>query len=198
MPLSADAAPSSRPVFLPDITTTTLSLMLLGFKDTMDINCDEKQLHLPIELLIYICGFLQKPSDACAARLVNRAFCTAATLMITDLWHLPSLLFVNPHPSFEPKPYEEFLIDPYNQGRWIEKPVTIWTWMHLPTSVTLEDTESSSGRRFAQLLCAPDDGPRWTNYYVSYNRYGRKGVSWGRAHEFSNLFCIVIREFASC
>jgi hypothetical protein len=164
---------------------------------TMDFNFDGRQLHLPIELIIYICSFLENASDACAARLVNRTFCTAATPMITDIWHSPSLLFTKAPLFSDTLAYNGSGIDPNNRSRWVEQPVTIWTWLSIPSSVTLEDEESSAGKRFAELLCAPDK--TWNDYkHLSFHRYGRKAVSWGRGQERPNLFCVVIRELLVC
>ena len=159
----------------------------------MDFTFDERRVYLPLELIIYICGFLENTSDACAARLVNRTFHTAATPMITDMWRSPSLLFTKADLSSDTVGYEGSGIDPNNRRRWVEKPVTLWTWLHIPVAVTLEDRESDVGKKFAELLCAPD---RTRNDYehLSFQRFGRKAVSWGRMHEAKHLFCIVIRE----
>ena len=154
----------------------------------MDLKFDERLIHVPPELISVICGFLDNVSDICAARLANRSFCAAATPWITDMWHSPSLLFVKANFSAETQAYGCSGVDLGMRPRWIATPVTVWTWLEIPSDTRLENENDPAGRRFAELLTAPH-GER-----EAFHKYGRKALSWGRMHEHPNVFCIVTRK----
>ena len=159
----------------------------------MDFTFNGRRLHLPLELITHICSFLESTSDACAARLTNRVFDAAATPLITDVWNSRSILFVKPNLSANSRPYNGIEIDPNNRPRWVEKPITIWTWLIIPAGIPLENGESIVGKEFVRLLCAPDED--LSDYARhSFEQYGRKAVSWGRMQESPDLFCIITRK----
>ncbi len=89
-------------------------------------------------------------------------------------------------------------IDPDSRPLWVEKPVTLWTWLNIPASITLEDGKSAVGEQFGRLLCAPDGFVFSHTRRRSFHLYGRKALSWGRVQEKPDVFCIITRMFASC
>ena len=179
--------------FLLSTPSTRPSIITTRTRPTMDLTFDGRCLHLPLELVSHICSFLENASDACAVRLTNRLFCAAATPLITDVWDSPSLLFTKPNPTTASQTYAGSDIDPQNRPRWVEKPITIWTWLSIPSDVTLEDGKTAVGERLAGFLNAPDKS-RSDYSQRSFRKYGRKAVCWGRMQERPELFCIIMRK----
>lgn len=161
----------------------------------MDLYFSHHKLHLPLEIIRYICSLIDQVSDICAARLVNRAFSAAATPFITDIWDSPSILFRRPDAATSTCISDSTSIDPENRSRWVKKPLTIWTWLNVPSQVLLEDEYGDIGKQFVDVILAPDVA--WDDTYerLAFHRFGRKAVSWGRINQFSSSFCIVTRTF---
>lgn len=165
----------------------------------MDFNFNGRSLHLPRELVDHICGFLEYPSEPSylfSARLVNRSFYEAATSLITHTWDCPSELFVPPAAHLGwPSRFMGTILDK-NKASWVPNPVTLWTWLRIPTSVTLEDNESEVGIRFVEALIAPaelEEGP-YDYRLIDKQAYARKAISWGRMDEDPEVFSIVTRK----
>ena len=151
-------------------------------------------MHLPLELVDNICAYLHGASDIQAVRLVNRAFCNAATKLITDIWHSPSLLFANENISEENTPSSLAATDTTDCARWLPNPITLWTWIGIPSTLRLEDCNGSMGQRFQELIFAPDKPPARSFHHRAFDEYGRKATCWGRIQEDPEMFCIVMRK----
>ena len=165
----------------------------------MDICLRDRKIRIPQELIIQICCNLYHASDIRSARLVNKSFCAAVTPFMTDIWSSPSELFTKPSESKEPDPSQNAAFRNDSRPRWVPNPITLWTWLQIPSNVPLEEPNFPAGKRFEELIFAPDKPPRSSFLRQSYNEYGRKATCWGRISEHPGMFCIVMRRsFLSC
>lgn len=158
---------------------------------------------LPREIVDHIFSYLQNAADIAAIRLVNHAFYHAATDLLLAAKQSPSELFTLPTAD-EAEEVER--AKPFGHTyRHPSHPFTIWTWLRIPPSITLEDQWTTIGRTFIRLVVAPspfkyhvdEDGDlnhELPVHGVCPPESGRKGTSWGRVQENPDSFCIVMRK----
>lgn len=167
---------------------------------TMDIHCNGRTLHLPQEVIICIASHLSLAPDIRSIRLVNRALNVAGTAVMILTPQSPSTLFTRPTPT-EVKEVEQ--AQPFEYlYRYTPRPLTIWTWLQIPDSITIEDCQTDLGREFVKLVVAPSSASYMDNHSASGKdrvdkSSGRKGTCLGRAQERPDEFCIIMRVLSS-
>ena len=163
----------------------------------MDCWFNLRRIQIPQEIVDLICEQVYRIDDLKNARLVCRTFERAASALMPRPWQSPAELFCSPTVQKEYGKIDSDVGSHERVFRWwrTRTPFTIWTWLHIPRKVPLENAKTPVGKRFWRLLTRH----RLRNGQALVKHWqGRMDISWSRIQWDRTLFCIVFRKYIYC
>ncbi|KAK4611809.1 hypothetical protein CLAFUW4_12701 [Fulvia fulva] len=152
----------------------------------MNVTINDRQMHLPSEIIDNIVFWVTDDSQLRNVRLVNTIFNRCAIQQLSNSHTTPSELFLLPagRSGYSDEPWPYFL----STRTRVRGDFAIWTWLCIPQDIKLEDTSTPEGSRFKDLLSATrtakynDDSS--DGYDASYKEpHVMESTYWGRTIE---------------
>ena len=182
----------------PSYLSGSITLEYSHYLNPMELDTAESRHRLPQEIIDHICEHLKNCArDVRNVRLVCHAFNKSAEKLLKSIQQSPSELFTSPLSQSSGNVLsKQNLLSARNITRRVtfdSKDPTIWTCLHVPRTIRLEDNKCKVGKEFYRLMAGESSAPA-SRFKLSSPWTGRTDASWGRVKEKRDLFWIVLRK----